>query len=263
MSDDVAMTPETPQSTGEPVTPEAPASTSEPVTPETRPELPECARLRKPTPARRLKTWLSSPPWWVQSVLAAFVVGSIVAAASILWQERISDRQAKQAQSISADQARQATRLENLRFVRQLSSESGVVARPFSGFDLQGQSLAGLDLRGAQFDKANLQDAKLYYSDLRPTASGTPTTLFAANLTGANLTGAHLNDAILSGAHLNNATLSGAYLTDAKLNFARLNGANLNGANLTGANLDHTNLDGVHYDEKTKWPVGFKPPPSA
>ena len=229
MSDDVAMTPETPQSTsepvtpeapastGEPVTPEAPASTSEPVTPETRPELPECARLRKPTPARRLKTWLSSPPWWVQSVLAAFVVGSIVAAASILWQERISDRQAKQAQSISADQARQATRLENLRFVRQLSSESGVVARPFSGFDLQGQSLAGLDLRGAQFDKANLQDAKLSYSDLRPTASG-PTTLFAADLTGANL---------------------------------------------TGANLDHTNLDGVHYDEKTKWPVGFKPPPSA
>jgi hypothetical protein len=74
ISNDVAITtPDTPQSSSEPVTPDAAASTSEAVNPETPPELPEWARLRKPTQARRLKTWLSSPPWWVQSVVAALL----------------------------------------------------------------------------------------------------------------------------------------------------------------------------------------------
>jgi hypothetical protein len=191
------------------VKPDGPASTSEAVTPETPPELPEWARLRKPTQARRLKTWLSSPPWWVQSVVAALLVGVFVAVVSILWQKSISD-----------GQATQATRLENLRFVRQLSSESGVVARPFSGFDLQGQNLAGLDLTGAQLDKAKLQDADLRASHLscRPQPVGRlaiqPEPGSCANLASTDLT-------------------------------------------------DVGDLTGVHYDEKTKWPVGFKSPPPA
>jgi uncharacterized protein YjbI with pentapeptide repeats len=192
--------------------------------------------------------------------VAALLVGAIVAGASIWWQEKLSDAAAKQ-----------ATRLENLRFVRQLSSESNVLARPFSGFDLQGQDLGGLDLRGAQFDGANLQDANLFLSDLTPTppsamAASRPeiilppghppwglTTLSGANLTGANLSYAYLTDANLIDANLTGANLTGALLS----------GALLSGANLTGAHL--TNLDGVSlsYDEKTRWPAGFKPPPMA
>jgi uncharacterized protein (TIGR03382 family) len=85
--------------------------------------------------AKRLGIWLSSsnPPWWVQNIFAALLVGGIVAVVSILWQESISD-----------NQATQATRLENLRFVRQLSSQKDVTARPFSDLDLQGQNLRDL-----------------------------------------------------------------------------------------------------------------------
>ena len=196
------------------MTPDAAASSSEAVTLQTPPELP----VRKPTRARRLKTWLSSPPWWVQNIFVALLVGGIVAVVSILWQKSISE-------------------LENLRFVRQLSSEPGIVARPFSGIDLQGQNLAGLDLTGASLDHANLQHANLALADLSPgpaTRATTPTRhsdLRFANLTGADLYGAHLT------------------------------GANLTGANLTGANLTGADLTGIYYDEKTKWPVGFKPPP--
>jgi uncharacterized protein YjbI with pentapeptide repeats len=149
------------------------------------------------------------PPLVVQNIFAALLVGVIVAAVSILWQKRISD-----------DSAAQATRLENLRFVRQLSSEKDAAARPFSGLDLQGQSLGRLDLTGADLDHAKLQDADFSFSHLGCIPHQVP--------------------------HC----------------------ANLIGADLTGAKLVHTDLTGafrigVHYNEKTNWPVGFKPPPSA
>jgi uncharacterized protein YjbI with pentapeptide repeats len=57
---------------------------------------------------------------------------------------------------------------------------------------------------------------------------------------------------------------------DANLTGATLDGADLTGAYLTGGpvagstgGLPGANLGGVHYDEKTKWPVGFEPPPPA
>jgi uncharacterized protein YjbI with pentapeptide repeats len=208
-----------------------------------------------------LGIWLTNPPWWVQNIFAALLVGGIVAMVSILWQESISD-----------NQATQATRLENLRFVRQLSSQKDVTARPFSDLDLQGQNLARLDLRGADLDGANLQHANLDSADLSP-APSRRTDLAGANLTGANLTDANLTDAFLllahldgadlTSAHLDGAHLRGADLTSADLGDATLTGARLYGANLTGADLTDADLKGVHYDEKTKWPVGFKPPPPA
>jgi hypothetical protein len=168
-----------------------------------------------------LGIWLSNPPWWVQNIFAALLVGGIVAVASIWWQN-----------SLSEASARHATRLENLRFVRQLSSEPGIVARPFRGFDLQEQNLVGLDLTGADLGEANLQHANLSVADLRlapPTHPGTRPR--ASDLSFANLTGAHLYDADLTGAHLD------------------------------GAHLDGAKLKYVHCDENTKWPHGFKPPP--
>jgi len=127
---------------------------------------------------------------------------------------------------IAASQARHAEQLENLRFVRQLSTQPDT-PRPFAGLDLQGQNLAGLDLRGACLNFANLQDVQLLWSDL----SSTP---------------AHYTQII-------GGRLSGADLLGAKLTKADLIGATLTGADLTG----------IYYDEKTKWPVGFKPPPPA
>jgi Pentapeptide repeats (8 copies) len=145
--------------------------------------------------AKRLGIWLSisNPPWWVQNIFAALLVGGIVAVVSILWQERISD-----------DQAKQATRLENLRFVRQLSSESKG-SRPFAGLDLQGQNLSGLDLKGADFRGADLQDAALYASDLSSTPTQT-TDLWEAHLDGAVLTRADLTRTDLDGVHCDEKT---------------------------------------------------------
>jgi uncharacterized protein YjbI with pentapeptide repeats len=195
--------------------------------------------------AKRLGIWLSAsnPPWWVQNIFAALLVGGIVAAVSVLWQNSLSDAAAKQ-----------ATRLENLRFVRQLSSESNVVSRPFAALDLQSQDLSGLDLRGADLSDAKLQHAKLIFAHL----STTPprfTLLVGADLTGADLSRAELDNADLVDADLTGANLENAILTGATMSRADLSGADLDGADLTGAFLR-----GVHYDEKTAWPTGFKAP---
>ena len=211
--------------------------------------------------AKRLGIWLSDPPWWVQNVFAALLVGGIVAGVSIWYQELVSDKQTTQ-----------ATRLENLRFVRQLSSGKDVVTRPFSRLDLQGQDLDLLDVTGADLNGAQLTDADLIGSNLASTPTR-PTLLIRAKLTRADLEGANLTGAIMWNADLEGARLWGAKLTGAILSGADLKGADLRDAYLTGAtmwsadlegaNLTDTDLTGVSYDEKTRWPVGFKPPPSA
>ena len=196
------------------MTPDAAASSSEAVTLQTPPELPVQSQHEPGGSRLGLAPPLVGPEYFCR--------------APRRWHCRC--RVDLVAESISEE-------LENLRFVRQLSSEPGIVARPFSGIDLQGQNLAGLDLTGASLDHANLQHANLALADLSPgpaTRATTPTRhsdLRFANLTGANLYGANLT------------------------------GANLTGANLTGANLTGADLTGIYYDEKTKWPVGFKPPP--
>jgi len=198
--------------------------------------------------AMRLGIWLSNPPWWVQNIFAALLVGVIVASVSILWQKRISDASAAQ-----------ATRLENLRFVRQLSLEKDAVAHPFDGLDLQGQNLRRLNLTGANLEIAKLQDADLSFSFL----ACNHLVPHCANLNGADLTGAILVSTNLTNARVLDSNLAGANLSGANLTGTHLTGTHLTGADLTGANLTNANLTGVHYDEKTKWPAGFKPPPSA
>jgi uncharacterized protein YjbI with pentapeptide repeats len=160
---------------------------------------------------------------------------------SILWQK-----------SISADQARQATRLENLRFVRQIaiSNEPG---RPFSEIDLQGQNLTGLHLEGAQFDDANLQYANFSWSHFEPKPGVGE---FGPELTESSFTRAHMRRAILYFANLR-----GAWLDRADLRNAYLVDAHLEGAHLQGANLDGAVLYDVYYDQYTSWPEGFTPPP--
>jgi uncharacterized protein YjbI with pentapeptide repeats len=136
--------------------------------------------------------------------------------------------------SISEDQATQATRLENLRFVRQLSSESNVVARPLI---YKARILRDLISKVRNSTARISRTHTLLGSDLSPTPATQATKLARqTSLAYANLTG---------------ATLWGTNLTR----------ANLFDAHLTGAHLTGAHLDGVHCDEKTKWPDGFKPPP--
>lgn len=56
-------------------------------------------------------------------------------------------------------------------------------------------------------------------------------------------------------------TFREANLTGANFTGADLSGADFSRADLTGAVLRKTNLTGVKYDERTRWPEGFDPPP--
>ena len=123
--------------------------------------------------------------------------------------------------------------------------------------DLKEADLSDTDLENARLEDANIEGANLAWARLDN-----------ASLTGANLTGANLEHAKLVGAKLVGASLRGANLTNAYLYMASLYGANLRGASLRGANLSYANLidanlEGIKYNDKTIWPKGFTPPPSA
>jgi hypothetical protein len=115
-------------------------------------------------------------------------------------------------------------------------SHTCLVAARWAGLQVPGIAMWGADLRYAILAVADLHEA------------------FLAD---ANLSRADLGRANLTGAKLVEANLTGAFLAD-----ANLSGAVLGGANLTGATLDGVNLSGIYYDGSTKWPNGFRPPPS-
>jgi hypothetical protein len=149
---------------------------------------------------------------------------------------------------------------ENVRFVRQSVINPGA-PRPFSGLNLSGAYLSGLDLGCYRAGEPS--------SPLGPAPTGGICTDFAeanlsgafligTDLTGANLTGADLSGADLAYANLHGADLSGADLRDAKLTYANLRTATLPEAKL----MHHAELSGVCYNEHTFWPAGIaKPPP--
>jgi hypothetical protein len=84
---------------------------------------------------------------------------------------------------------------------------------------------------------------------------------FEANFNKAGLKGAFLKQTVFFKASLRGTVLRNADLRGANLQEADLTRARLNGADLTGANLRDAVLDGIEYDDKTKWPEGFRPPP--
>jgi hypothetical protein len=90
------------------------------------------------------------------------------------------------------------------------------------------------------------------------------------NLRHADLQGADLRGADLGvgkdgdeGADLSYANLRRADLRDADLAGADLTGADLRNAALGKAILMGADLTGARYDQKTRWPDGFTPPPEA
>lgn len=114
--------------------------------------------------------------------------------------------------------------------------------RDFSGFDLKGVNVSGIDpdLDIGAYDKlcpdfaADLSEINLSGSDL------TRAILAGANLSNANLTNANLTNAALERCNLTNTNLSGANLTKACLSGAELNGTNMSGANLLYAAISQT-----------------------
>lgn len=137
---------------------------------------------------------------------------------------------------------------------------------------LGGSNFEHANLWGAQLPKAELWGSKLSHADLRD-----------ANLQGVNLRGAKLESAQLMGTDLRGADLRGAVFTGAQIGYLRVRNlqfkgefnsddpkvwrvfrkaTDLAGADLRGADFTSCAFEGIHYDDKTKWPKGFEPPPS-
>jgi uncharacterized protein YjbI with pentapeptide repeats len=102
--------------------------------------------------------------------------------------------------------------------------------------DFSGAYLRNKDLREAKINGANLKGAILAHSALNMA------NLARADLTKVDLTGADLQIANLGGASLHRACLSKADLRGTNLTKADLSGANLAGANLSEAHLSGSNL---------------------
>ena len=96
-----------------------------------------------------------------------------------------------------------------------------------AGLPIDGQELAGFDLRNLQAANGHWHNVNLEGSVLR-----------RANLAGTDLSGSNLR-----GADLRDADLRGAILVGADLEGALLEGAQLDGAELDGAQLDRASLD--------------------
>lgn len=140
--------------------------------------------------------WLRNPGWFARDVIAALLVGLTVAVVSVLWQE-----------SISRQQLDLQNRIENLRFVRERSSEDSL-PRPFAALDLVGQNLRGLQLSGADFRGSNLRK----------------TNFSGAELPSSNLQSVNADEASFSAADLKNAALDHAKFSAAELSYVDLAG---------------------------------------
>lgn len=236
-----------------------------------------------------------SPPkhelrWWIRDVLVSGLVALIVAAGTIVGQKLIDDVRADRDHEIAKQENDRAERLENLRFVRGRSTSDPNQERPFYGIDLTGLNLGGLDLPGANFGEAmlngcnlvqtNLEGANLAYAELNDAA------VLGVNFTGANLTGADFTHVTINNELAMNpapgqpavpttftgSTLAGVVFDQSALFDVSLSGLDLTGASfkdaallgvdLTGATLTDADLEGVFYDDATRWPQGFTPPPS-
>lgn len=136
---------------------------------------------------------------------------------------------------------------------------------------LQEARLEGANLQGALIRRSNLQRASLRRANLQK-VSLREANLQMAVLEGANLKGARLWDANLQGASFGEANLIEARIVGANLQGALLGGANLQGASLKEAILKGADLWWVEgltdeqvaeavWDETTRWPEGFSPPP--
>lgn len=93
------------------------------------------------------------------ATIIALLTGLTSGFAVYLVQERTEAQRAREANERDDRRIVADRRLENLRFVRERSSNDPKLPRPFIGLDLQGQALAALSLANAQFKGANVHGA--------------------------------------------------------------------------------------------------------
>jgi uncharacterized protein YjbI with pentapeptide repeats len=168
------------------------------------------------------------------------------------------------------DGVRKVTLLRFLYEADLINGDNAVIA--LHAADLIGINLSDADLIGANLSEVNLSGADLSGADLSEANLG------GADLNGADLSGADLSEADLSVANLSGADLGGSKLRNADLGMTDLSEANLTLANLSGADLSGADLcgidlrviilggaklDAITYDDYTKWPKHFPPPPNA
>lgn len=128
-------------------------------------------------------------------------------------------------------------------------SELPYIEEVFTGWDLRGAPLAGINFAGADF-----KEVRLYFADLRGTnlescdfrgACLIHANLSEANLTEADFEGCFMMRINLTKANLSNAQLMRTVLAGSNLVEANFSGADLTGATLLGAKLESTVFDGA------------------
>lgn len=246
------------------------------------------ARLRKDRDEHAWELW--------REVATGFIAGSVLAFAFNSVSNDLDDDRAERAERLENLRFVRETVIAtedrpHLRRFRGIDLRGMAMTRlPLGRADLVGADRAGAqlqaaDLVGALLDRADLSGADLAFADISG-ADALRTDLSGANLYSANLSGAILLSADLSGAYLLSANLSwtvmeGADLSGADLRSADLRSTILVKANLAGADLSFamlsektvlrpdgtvevmpTQLTGVYYDDETRWPSRFRPPPS-
>lgn len=198
------------------------------------------------------------PPWWVRDVIIALVVGIVIMAG----QWRIDDARSDREGRIAREQDELAERRENLRFVRDRSTQDDV-SRPYGGMDLRGQNLSGLNLSGANLEGAKLDGASLIGTNLADA------TVWSASFRGADLSGANLDNVYFDCSGMADLPCGGrADFTDAIFPVAAVSGylgnTILVGADLEMAMISEDTLKDADpcYDATTRWPEGIYIPPS-
>jgi Pentapeptide repeats (8 copies) len=139
--------------------------------------------------------------------------------------------------------------------------------------DLRKADLAGAHLAGANFAGANLEGADLSGASLLKAKffGGAASRLKGARLVKADLRGAWMpecrgSDADFSGANLAGARMAFGILRRTRFVGADLSDADLAGSDLRGADFTDAKIDGLvlkwgKFDETTRWPAGYLPPP--
>lgn len=122
--------------------------------------------------------------------------------------------------------------------------------------DLEDLSLARACLRNCDLREVRLSSSDFREADLRG-ALLDGVSLYHCDLTQADLRGASLKGAQLWMVKLGRAKLEGADLTDAQLAWAELGEADLRQLDLTTVKMKENT-----WDNTTRWPDGFDPPPS-
>lgn len=125
--------------------------------------------------------------------------------------------------------------------VEELLEQYAADLREFSGTNLSGVSLAGVNLSRSTFLNANFNAAKLTSADFSH-SSCQHASFHGANLTLADFSHAELEQADFSKAELTRADFSAANLHGANLSYADLRDAKLRCGNLTKANLSRADL---------------------